>query len=163
MPGVRGLNNVLHHLDNRDPQCTFCVIQGKLDLENRNLGPENPEYNYYLNLLPREDISHLFWDCIHVQDVVQKAYRWIRGFNWYRGQERIEKDQFFQGIWHEYAAITMSDLWWKHYVKFFVFKHRSMVKIPRFPSLKYEMEGILNWSAMRHTRRNLSRIHMLYE
>ena len=89
------LNNVLHRIDNTPEQCTFCRITAIKDLTQGNINEDRPEFQYYLNLQPREDLNHLFWDCSHVNHVIQKCYRWIRGFDWLRGDEIKEKNSFF--------------------------------------------------------------------
>ena len=156
------LNNVLHRIDNTPEQCTFCRLIAIKDLSQRNINEDRPEYLYYINLQPREDLNHLFWDCMHVNHIIQKCYRWIRGFDWLRGDETIGKNSFFLGISHPNKIICTADLIWKHFTKFFIYSCRKQKKIPKFPSLKYEIEGIFGLKGMYRYRNAISRINSIY-
>jgi len=145
------LNNVLSRIDNTPPMCTFCEIIGKKELDDRGIGMDRPEYQYYLNMLPSESVEHFFWQCDISFSVIQKSYRWIRGLDWYNGVETIERVSFQIGIDNLQKSITIADLIWKHYVRYFLYCCRARRKIPQFPSLKYEMEclfknpGMYRW------------------
>jgi hypothetical protein len=112
--------------------------------------------------LPSESVPHLFWECEHVINVIQRCYRWIRGLDWYRGREMIDKTTFFMGISHEWTSLSQTDLLWKHYVKFFIYSCRLRRKMPTFPSLRYEMDGFFGLIHMQKFRRELESINVLY-
>ena len=145
------LNNVLARIDNTSPMCTFCEIKGRKELADRGIGINRPEYQYYLNMLPPESVEHLFWQCDISFNLIQKCYRWIRGMDWYNGIETIDREKFLIGIDNMQRSITMVDLIWKYYVRFFLYGCRVRKKIPHFPSLKYELEclfknpGMYRW------------------
>jgi len=159
------LNNVLANMGNTSNKCTFCEIVGKKELSERNIGEERPEYQYYISLLPIETVNHLFWECDNVQPCLNQCYRWIRGLNWYNGVETMDKKSFFMGISNETVnkKIIQCDLLWKHFVKYFVYMCRQQKRLPRFPSLKYELEGIFCGNKMVEWRRYVARINELYE
>ena len=143
------LNNVLARLDNTSPKCTFCELMAKRELEERGIGENAPEYAYYISLLPNESTGHLFWDCDHSQVVIQRVYRWIRGMDWYRGLETVQKNGFMMGTYSNLnKQLSKVDLVWKHFIKYFIYRCRISRKLPMFPSLKFELEGM-------HKMRNL--------
>jgi hypothetical protein len=154
---------VLRHIDNTPPQCTFCRISAIKELRQRGINDLDPEYNYYIELLPSESVSHLFWECEHVQNVIHTCYRWLRGLDWYRGAERVDKQSFFCGIDHEFKGISHADLIWKHYVKYFIFTCKNRKALPKFPSLRYELEGVFNSPSMTRYRDKIRRINILYQ
>ena len=78
MQGRLYLNNVLANIHNESDKCTFCEVSARHELTRRGIAEGDAEYEYYLNIQPIETVTHLFWDCIHVQDLIQKFYRWIR-------------------------------------------------------------------------------------
>ena len=157
------LNNVLHRIDNTPPQCTFCKANAVQELEGRGIQPDDAEYDYYLQLQPVETVHHLFWECESVNTVIQKCYRWIRGFDWYRGHEEINKDSFFMGISNNYKNICQTDLIWKHFVKFYIYWCRNCKKKPSFVALKFELEGLFGLKKMAKFRRELMRINLIYD
>jgi hypothetical protein len=165
MQGKLYLNNVLIHLGQDSNKCTFCTIVGKKELLDRNIAENRPEYQYYLNLLPVENVEHIFWQCEHVRVCINQCYRWIRGYRWYDGVETIDQQSFFIGVPNDTVnkKIIQSDLLWKHFVKFFIYQCRSQKKLPRFPSLKFEMEGIFCNYKMLEWRQYIRRLNELYE
>jgi hypothetical protein len=165
MQGKLYLNNVLFHLGQESNKCTFCTIVSRKELMDRNIAEDRPEYQYYLSLLPVETVEHIFWQCEHVQMCINQCYRWIRGYRWYDGVETIDQQSFFIGVLKDTVnkKITQCDLLWKHFVKFFIYQCRSQKKLPRFPSLKFEMEGIFCSYKMVEWRQYITRINELYE
>ena len=157
------LNNVRHRINDVRPQCTFCLIEAKIQLSDRGLTEANPEYNYLLNLQPTESVEHLFWTCTKVQPIIQKCFRWVMGFDWLRGDETIEKSEFLAGIAHPYVALVQADLIWKHYLKFLLYTYKLRHKIPLFPAIKYEIEGLFNLRNMALFRNAIDNIDTLYD
>jgi hypothetical protein len=121
-----------------------------------------PEFQYYINLQPSETTDHLFWDCQGVQVLIQQSYRWIRGLDWLRGNEVTTKDIFFQGINNTWTSLSYTDLIWKHFVKYFIYIHKHMHKLPTFPNLKYELEGLFSTRRMALYSRTILNINVLY-
>jgi hypothetical protein len=157
------LNNVLMHIDGRSNKCTFCTITAKKELEERGINNERPEYQYYLDLQPRENVDHIFWDCEHVQNIIQKAYRWMRNMDWMRGNETISKESFFIGIWHQWSKVVTVDLIWKHFIKYYLYLQRLRHKLPTFASLKFEMEGLFLNKKMKQHCRSLQLLEVIYD
>jgi len=157
------LNNVLANIHNVSNKCTFCEVSARADLNIRGFAEGDAEYDYLLNIQPIETISHLFWDCTHVQDIIHKFYRWIRNLDWYRGNDQIDKKGFFIGINHEFKGVVTADLIWKHYVKFYIYQCRARKKLPTFASLRYEFEGMTTSPSFMKIRANLMVIGQLYE
>ena len=157
------LNNVLANIHNESNKCTFCEISAKADLNRRGIVEGDAVYDYYLSIQPVETISHLFWDCIHVQDIIHKFYRWIRNFDWYRGNAQIDKKDFFIGMEHAFKGVVTADIIWKHYVKFYIYQCRARKKLPTFASLRYEFEGMTMSPSFVKIRTNLLMIGQLYE
>ncbi len=156
------LNNVLANIHNVSNKCTFCEIIGKQDLTRRGIIEGDPEFDYYLALQPVETVPHLFWDCIHVQEVIHKFYRWIMDLDWYHGNAQIDKKSFFLGLEHDYKGVVVADLIWKHYVKFYIYQCRSRKKIPTFASLRYEFEGITTSPSFNNIRAHLLMLNHIY-
>jgi hypothetical protein len=157
------LNNVLARMDpTKSSKCTFCHISAVQDLHRRNILEGMPEYNYYLNLQSQESVHHLFWDCEHSQNFIQKSYRWVRGFDWYRGVETIEKNSFFLGIQNINKGVVYADLLWKHFVKFHIYWSRLCHKLPTFPSFKFEFESMLQKNGMNFIIRQLGQLELIY-
>ncbi len=78
--------------------CTFCLIRGRQELADRGIDIDRPEYEYFLSILPVETTYHLFWDCEHVQDLIQKTYRWVKGVGMAEiGFQALVKEKFFMG------------------------------------------------------------------
>jgi hypothetical protein len=163
MQGRLYLNNALARIINTPPQCTFCLVKAKRELRARGLNEANAEYNYYLNLQPIENTDHLFWSCESAQDIVQKCYRWIRGLDWYRGIEVIDRKSYFEGIHHEWKTVVIVDLIWKHFVKFSIYQCRSKKQLPTFPNLKFEMEGLFIRPGMTKLKNKLYSLNVLYD
>ena len=132
------------------------------ELAGRGINEDDIEYEYYLGLQPIETVHHLFWECEHINNVIQKSYRWIRGFDWIRGQEVMDKNCFFLGINNGFRNICQTDLIWKHYVKFYIYTCRRKRKMPKFVSLKFELEGLFSLKNMGIFRRELLRINQIY-
>jgi hypothetical protein len=156
------LNNVLYHMNIGNGKCTFCTIIATRELDQRNINADQIEYNYYLNLQPSESVSHIFWECESVQHVIQKFYRWIRNLDWLNGNETVAKDSFFAGNFSNFPNITNMDIVWKHFAKFFIFQCRHKKKLPTFPALKYEFEGIISRRCMAKEWLTLQQIDVLY-
>ena len=156
------MNNVKHRMDGSPAQCTFCTIEAKRELHVQGVTEDRPEYNYYLNLKPTETLKHLFWECNWVQNVIQMCYRWIRGFDWYRGLETIDFNNFMLGVQSNYKSIVQSDLLWKHYIKFYIYMCRMRRVRPLFSNLKYELTGILEQRNMAHFYREIRNINIIY-
>ena len=156
------LNNVRHHIYGTDRHCTFCLIEAKKNLANRGILEESPEYAYYLNLQPVETVNHIFWECEQVQLLIQRSYRWILGLDWYRGNEEIQKNSFLMGILHPNRGLCQTDLIWKHYVKFFIINCKYKNRIPKFPSFRYEFEGVMSLPNMNKFVREIRNLHLLY-
>jgi hypothetical protein len=157
------LNNVLHRIDERLPQCTFCLIEGKKQLNDQNIDENDVRYVYYINLLPVETVDHLFWDCEASQKIIQCCYRWVRGMDWYRGVEVVTKPQFFIGMDNNWRALVQVDLIWKHYVKFFIYKCRMSKRIPTFPNLKSDLENFFGFRVRTQLGNYMALINNLYE
>jgi len=156
------LNNTLARIDNSPATCTFCEIKGRRELEERGIAVGMPEYGYYLNLLPVESVDHFFWSCETSNDIIQKCYRWVRGFDWYNGNERIEKNTFLIGIESWYKKLVTTDLIWKHYLRFFLYICRARKKIPYFPSLKFELESLFKNPGMYQWLRQMVQLNNIY-
>jgi len=150
------LNNVLHRIrpaENKQT-CTFCIIQGKRELEVRGINRDQPEYEYYLNLLPVETVKHLFWECEAVQGIIQKVNRWICG----RAQDEgdlLSYTSFMMGDMKDRKGDVKCDLIWKHFVKYYLYRCRLRVSLPSYGSLIYELLGLgrntrrLDWEGYR--------------
>jgi len=69
------LNSALAHFTEELPGCTFCTIEAKRELMERNITEERPEYLYYLNLVTPETKNHIFWDCPFTRPIIETAYR----------------------------------------------------------------------------------------
>ena len=108
----------------------------------RGIGEDRVEYNYYLGLLESESIEHLFWWCQHIEDLIQKVYRWVNGFDWLRGNETMNYTDFIMGKWTGVKSLTELDLVWKHLVKFVIFQCRLRRKIPSFGDVIHELGEI---------------------
>jgi len=156
------LNNVLANIHNVSNKCTFCEIIGIRDLHRRGIVEGDVEYDYYLNLQPVETISHLFWECPNVHNIIQTFYRWIRNLDWYRGVEEIDKKSFFVGLENDYKGLVEADLIWKQYIKYYIYQCRIRKKLPTFASLRYEFEGMIGFTSLVNTRANLMRLNILY-
>jgi hypothetical protein len=147
------LNNVLHRIDNEENHgsCTFCRIIGERELRERNFNIGDPEYGYYLDLLPRETTDHIFWECVHVQECIQRSFRWMHNLDWYRGVETITKRDFFLGNMMPSKDSTVCDITWKHFVKHFIYRCRLRRVLPFFGALKADLTEFqistvkLNW------------------
>jgi len=162
MQGNLYLNNVVARFDNIAPTCTFCEIKAKVELRERGILMEMPEYNYYMNLLPVENVDHLFWECNTTSLVIQQCYRWVRGFDWYNGNEEIEKYEFLIGMESEEKSIVKVDLIWKHFVRFFIYKCKKSKRIPYFPSLKFELGGLFENPGMQKMVHHFQFINEIY-
>jgi len=145
-------------------KCTFCLLSAHKELAERGITRDMPEFAYYTNLLSVENVNHLFWECEHVSKCIHQCYRWIRGFDWYHGNEEISKSEFFMGIEKEDVSkkTVLSDILWKHYVKFFIYQFRQQRRVPTFPSLKFELEGLFSGKKMEVWRNHLLRNWELY-
>jgi len=138
------LNNVLFRIRGNENRrnCTFCVLRGKKELALRGVNQERPEYEYYLGLLPVETVDHIFWDCEHVQGLIQRTYRWILGVGDGVMLQPAVKKNFMMGCSMEANKHTLCDIVWKHFVKFFIYQCRLRQKFPTFGSLIYELKGL---------------------
>jgi hypothetical protein len=114
----------------------------KNELRTRGIGEDRAEYNYYLNLQPTENVSHLLWECDHVQPLIQQIYRWVFGMDWALGNEVIGRDDFFQGNVRSSIEFTKCDIIWKHFVKYQIYMKRVCRKLPTFGDLLHEMMGL---------------------
>ena len=78
------------------------------------------------------------------------------------GIAQIDKKSFFLGLEHNYKGVVVADLIWKHYVKFYIYQCRLRKKIPTFPSLRYEFEGITTSPSFNNIRANLLMLNHIY-
>jgi len=156
------LNNVLARIDQTSPICTFCNIRGRKELSDRGILEDRPEFEYYLRLLPTETVNHLFWECEHSQVVIQRCYRWIRGFDWYNGNNVIDQKSFFVGLENHNRKVVRVDLLWKQFTRFYLYRCRYRRKIPHFPSLKFELEGLFQNTGMRVFLLDILNINLIY-
>ena len=163
LQGKLYLNNALARFDNVLPICTFCEIKGRADLMERGIEMNMPEYRYYMDLAPLESVEHLFWECETSNLVIQQCYRWIRGYNWYTGNETMEKYEFLIGMDNTQRSIVKVDLLWKHFVRYFLYRCRKGRRLPYFPSLKFELEGLFNNPGMFRMLQQMQHINEIYE
>ncbi len=138
------LNNVLHRIDpgENDGKFTFCKLSRVGELRERGIGEERAEFIYYINLADSESLTHLFWECDHVQNLIQKVYRWVMGWDWVRGGETISKKDFMMGKWMGGFGLTQCDIIWKHMVKFLIYQCRGHRKLPVFGNIIHELMGL---------------------
>lgn len=106
-------------------------------MEERGIGEDRPEFQYYLGLIESETLNHLFGECGAVQCLIKQCVKWLSNDN----EREIGKESFMMGCLAETRKITMCDVVCKHYVKLFIYKCRQRRVIPRFGNLRYEMEG----------------------
>jgi len=162
LQGKLYLNNVLARIDGTLASCTFCTIKGRVQLQERGITENMPEYDYYLQLLPVETTDHLFWECEHSTIVIQRCFRWIRGFDWYNGNNTIDKKSFLIGVEDNNKFLVIVDLIWKHFTRYYLYRCRKNRKIPTFPSLKYELEGLLKGQGMHCFLHAIMNINAIY-
>jgi len=83
--------------------------------------------------------------------------------DWYRGLETVQKNDFMMGTYSNLnKQLSKVDLVWKHFIKFFIYKCRISRKLPMFPSLKFELEGMFNSTGMHKMRNLIIQINNLY-
>jgi len=107
-------------------------------------------------------VEHLFWECDHSKVVIQRCYRWIRSFDWYNGNNMIDHKSFFIGIDNPNRKIVKVDLIWKHFARFYLYRCRNKRKIPNFPSLKFEIEGLFRNPGMYEFLQDILNINLIY-
>jgi hypothetical protein len=136
-------NAGLAHFTEEEPWCTFCGIIAKRELDERGITLEQPEYDYYVGLCPRETLHHIFWECEHVQPLIQTFFRHIcsgNGFLQNFGGRDILKSEFFGGNLKESKAKSIAAIMWIHYVKYYVYTCRYKKQIPCLHDLMNDFE-----------------------
>ena len=128
------LNNVLAHMGDNSPKCTFCMIREKRVLASLNIVEGDIRYANRLAVLSNENLTHLFWECTHVQTIVQQIFGWMLKNGNERNRIVLSKDSFFFGISCNSPALTRADVVWKHYVKFYFYRCRLTHNLPTFPA-----------------------------
>ena len=78
------------------------------------------------------------------------------------GGDLIGENSFLLGVMHENKKLRETDLLWKQFVKYFVYKSKLNMKIPTFPALKYEMEGFFGKKCMDVYSRMIASLNLLY-
>jgi hypothetical protein len=136
-------NAGLAHFTEEEPWCTFCGIIAKRELDERGITQDQPEYEYYVGLCPRETLHHVFWECEHVQPLIQTFFRHICSGNGNLqnfGGRDILKSEFFWGELKESKAKSTAAIMWTHYVKFYVYTCRYKKQIPGLHDLTNDFE-----------------------
>jgi hypothetical protein len=133
------LNAQLAHIDDIDPQCTFCSIKEKIELKRESIREGSNEYTRRLQALDRETINHLFWDCGLVRIVIKGFFNNIANSN----DQNVIKDKYMGG-WEEESRIrTKLILILVHFVKYYIYGCRAKRNVPSLPGLMYEYGGLL--------------------
>ena len=74
----------------------------------------------------------------------------------------IEKFEFLIGMEHERKKLVKADLIWKHFVRYFIFRCKKGRRLPYFPSLKFELEGLFYSNGMYNMLQQMQKINELY-
>jgi hypothetical protein len=73
------LNSQLANFADVRRECTFCMIQEEKQMRNENVMRGGPEYLRRLSNLSAESVSHLFWGCRWVNNIVQNMFNRLAG------------------------------------------------------------------------------------
>jgi hypothetical protein len=144
------LNAILANFTDERPGCTFCYIFAKRELREREIDENRPEYEYYLGLVPAENINHLFWECEHVQPIIQESYRYLKNIQdqEFGGDIRLlSKETFFRGEIRSCLGKAKAEIIAYHFIKYFINECRLKHIMPTFLELRREFEYLVE-----HTR-----------
>jgi hypothetical protein len=142
------LNAALAHFTEERPGCTFCTIIAKRELRERNIGENQPEYEYYLGLVPSENTTHFFWDCEHVQETIQGFYRGLREIpeNVFGGpgvdQLGLTRNIYFMGGIRESWGKAKAEMLIMHFIKFHIYQCRLRHDLPSLVGMRREYDFI---------------------
>jgi len=133
------LNSALAHFAEERPGCSFCTIEAKRELRIQGILEEMPEYDYYLRLVQPENTSHIFWECEHVQAVIQEFFAHIRtenGMGFGRANIRLDKSVFFRGEIRSNLGKAKAELIIYHFVKYYIYQCRFRQRLPNYLELR---------------------------
>jgi hypothetical protein len=135
------LNSSLAHFTDEHPGCTFCRISAMRQLNNRNIGPDRPEYEYFINLTPAENVNHLFWECEHVHPIINAFFTQITTplepvFG--RIDQNLNRNLYFEGRELESPNQERAELIFLHFIKYYIYRCRFKRKLPMLNELREE-------------------------
>ncbi len=101
--------------------CTFCEMVKHRELTDRGLNIEDMEYQAEIVRVPREDTTHLFWECGKSSTLINGMVQSLLGQQW--GRRIVVNKRKFMGGWEGASKRdTNVTLFIVHFIKYFIFK-----------------------------------------
>jgi hypothetical protein len=127
--------------------CTFCEMVRYRELIDRGLNIEDIEYQAEIVRVPREDTTHLFWECGKSSTLINGMVQCLLGQQW--GRRMIVNKRKFMGGWEGASKRdTNVSLFIVHFIKYFIFKCKQR---RRLPLLMHALEEF--WIAVGHLKK----------
>ncbi len=133
------LNSQLANFADVRRECTFCMIHKEKQMRNENVMRGGPEYLRRTSRLSAETVSHLFWGCRWVNNIIQSTFNRLAGEN-----NRIVDVNRYMGGWvienkwnQELVLIVI------HFIKYVIYVCRNRRILPMVVHLRYEIEELL--------------------
>jgi hypothetical protein len=126
------LNNVLAHIDNVDPKCTFCKIElnREFNIEGNVIGGQ--DYMFELNRLPNETVEHIFYDCRWVNPTITEFCRQTLGL------QNLTWGYYILGREETGYEKTMIKILVLHCIKYYIYQCRAKKTLPNVNMLNFE-------------------------
>jgi hypothetical protein len=118
--------------------CTFCEMVRHRELVGRGLNVEDIEYQVEIERVPREDMTHLFWECDKSSTLVNGVVQSLIGHQM-RGGAVLNKQKFMGGWEGATKGETNVNLLVVHFLKYFIFKCKQR---KRFPLIIHALEEL---------------------
>ncbi len=138
MHGKLYVNQILANFTEVRQQCTFCVIMEKRSMRTENIEVDGREWLERINRQRHESISHLFWDCGVVGNIIHNVGNWLANTN----GRKFRRENFFSGIDDVSPQNMRICTVIVHYIKYILYECKIRYQLPTMTHMRYEMEGL---------------------
>jgi hypothetical protein len=102
------------------------------ELRGRGINRDQPEYEDEMGRLPAENVAHLFWECLTVNNLIKRFFNDMMNLNNFD----IDKNKFFTGWGGKSKDNTNFILICIHVVKYVIYNFRNKMRIPAYFTLR---------------------------
>ena len=132
------LNQARAHFADVPRYCTLCGIVEKRRLQQEGIFEYEQAWQDRLQALQPENVKHLFWECVHVREVIRAFIGELAEEN----VRRIDRNKFMGGYGRESVMQMKLMLLTVHTVKYYIYKCKNRFKLPTLPGIRYEYANI---------------------
>jgi hypothetical protein len=110
----------------------------KRNMRNENIEVDGREWLERINRQRHESVSHLFWDCGVVANIIHNVGNWLANTN----GPKFRRENFFSGIDDVSPQNMRICIVIVHYIKYILYECKIRYQLPTMTHMRYEIEGL---------------------